>query len=128
MQPFTGQFVMMPAEEYERLSFLERKIDSILAAVTSCAAAPARRLPEDVDPENMSVAEAAVYTGMSVGFLNKCRWKDSTTKGPDYRKQGSKIVYSQADLDRWKQEQKVSGRKHSPSPLVRRFNRKRGEV
>ena len=87
MQPFTGQFVMMPAEEYERLSFLERKIDSILAAVTSGAAAPARKLPEDVDPENMSVAEAAVYTGMSVGFLNKCRWKDSTTKGPDYRKQ-----------------------------------------
>ena len=128
MQPFTGQFVMMPAEEYERLSFLERKIDSILAAVTSGAAAPARKLPEDVDPENMSVAEAAVYTGMSVGFLNKCRWKDSATKGPDYRKQGSKIVYSQADLDRWKQEQKVSGRKHSPSPLVRRLNRKRGEV
>lgn len=128
MQPFTGQFVMMPAEEYERLSFLERKIDSILAAVTSGAAAPARRLPEDVDPENMSVEEAAAYTGMSVGFLCKCRSKAATTKGPDYRKQGSKIVYSQADLDRWKQEQKVSGRKHPPSPLVRRFNRKRGEV
>jgi len=128
MQPFSGSFVMMPKEEYERISFLEQKIDIILRAVESGAAVQARKLPEDVDPENMNVEEAAAYTGMSVAFLNKCRMKDSTTKGPDYRKQGSKVVYSQVDLDHWKQEQRVSGRRSSSSPLVRRFNRKRGEI
>lgn len=127
MQPFSGSFVMMPAEEYQRISFLEQKIDIILRAVESGAAAQARKLPEDVDPENMNVEEAAAYTGMSVAFLNKCRMKDSTTKGPDYRKQGSKVVYSQSELDHWKEKQRVSGRRSS-SPLVRRFNRKKGEV
>ena len=126
MDAVTRHFVMMPEEEYQRLTFMEQKIDIILKAVESGAAVPARKLPEGMDPENMTVEEAAAYTGMSVAFLNKCRMKDAITKGPDYRKQGSKVIYSQTDLDRWKQEQKVSGRKSSLSPLVRRYNRKRG--
>jgi|GEM_PF-589076 len=128
MEAAARHFVMLPEEEYQRLSFMEQKIDIILRVVESGAVVPAKTLPEGMDPENMTVKEAAAYTGMSVAFLNKCRSEHATTKGPDYRKQGSKVKYSQADLDRWRKEQKVSGKKTSPSALVRKYNRKRGLV
>ena len=47
----------------------------------------------------MDEAQAAKYTGVSVGYLRKSRCKGYGVKGPNYRKIGRRVVYLLQDLD-----------------------------
>ena len=47
---------------------------------------------------NLSVNEAAAYTGVSVAYLNRLR---TTGGGPAFFKIGARVVYSPLDLNEW---------------------------
>ena len=56
----------------------------------------------------LPVADAAVYSGVSVSYLNKLR---CTGGGPVYIARGRRIIYDTRDLDAWLN----SGRRRSTS-------------
>jgi predicted DNA-binding transcriptional regulator AlpA len=47
---------------------------------------------------NLSVPEAARYTGLSEAFLNRLR---SSGGGPRFVKAGARVIYRVADIDAW---------------------------
>jgi predicted DNA-binding transcriptional regulator AlpA len=67
----------------------------------------------------LSTNEAAKYLGVSPSFLNK---KRTTGGGPRYFKVGRRVVYDQADCDRWVAE---LGRSHTHDALPPRRPRTR---
>ncbi len=57
-------------------------------------------------PQLLTIAEAAAYLRQPVGTLRKWRLE---SRGPRSMKLGRRVLYDQADLDRWIAEQKVQG-------------------
>lgn len=54
------------------------------------------------EKQRLNVKEAAVYCGLSVGWMNKARMRDGV--GPIFIKIGPRrVVYDIADLDLWLQ-------------------------
>lgn len=51
-------------------------------------------------PKYLNTAEAALYTGLTRGYMNKLRGKPG---GPAFSKPFGKILYAVADLDAWMQ-------------------------
>lgn len=57
-----------------------------------------------VSPRGLSEQQAAIYTGMSVSYLQKARCNGPTgnrTPGPAFKKIGNRVIYDIADLDAW---------------------------
>jgi len=48
--------------------------------------------------KNLSVSEAADYTGLSVAYLNRLR---TTGGGAAFIKIGARVIYAPNDLDEW---------------------------
>lgn len=51
-------------------------------------------------------AEAAVYIGMSVAWLRKCRF-EGDPRQPPYIKIGKAVRYLPADLEKWRESHRV---------------------
>jgi hypothetical protein len=56
----------------------------------------------------MAEAQAAKYTGLSIGYLRKSRCKGYGVKGPHYRKIGRRVIYLRADLDAFLDQSEVA--------------------
>jgi excisionase family DNA binding protein len=56
-----------------------------------------------VKPPPKNVAEAAEYLGISESKLAKLRCFGG---GPEFLKLGSRVLYEEADLEKWKQARK----------------------
>jgi len=57
-----------------------------------------------VSPRGLNEEQAAIYTGMSVSYLQKARCNGPTgnrTPGPAFKKIGKRVIYDIADLDAW---------------------------
>lgn len=56
---------------------------------------------EDIDAENMTIEQAAVFLGMAKGTLYNMRYKGL---GPKFRKAPGGIKYRLKDLEHWKNQ------------------------
>ena len=75
------------------------QLSSLLAAMTAADAAD-KAVSSN---RKLSVREAAVYLGISKGFLDKARLDGS---GPVYIKIGRRVLYDLADVEIWSTERK----------------------
>ncbi len=53
---------------------------------------------EQTSSRRFTDVEAAKYLGISAGTLRRHRWQRT---GPPYVKLGARVIYDQAELDRW---------------------------